>query len=182
MPLQSGTRGEGAWVLVARGTTLRGSKGLLTARVPPATPSPFRPGLTLRFCRKGSAREIRLASVEQYRDRVVLRLEGVDTAASAEPLAGSDIFLQSKDLVDLPEGTYYIFRLVGLDVIVPGNRCLGRVADVLRTGGSDLLLVQGEGSREFLIPFARAICRRVDLEAGIIEVDPPAGLLEIDAV
>ena len=51
-----------------------------------------------------------------------------------------------------------------------------------RPFGKPILLVQGEGDREHLIPFSHSICRRVDLEAGYIEIDPPEGLLEIDAV
>jgi len=113
---------------------------------------------------------------------VVLRLEGVAGAREAAELVGSDILLQSKDLVDLPEGTYYIFRLVGLEVLGPERRSLGRVREVISTGGTDLLLVGGQGGRDYLIPFARSICKRVDPEAGIIEIDPPEGLLELDAV
>ncbi|PYQ11328.1 MAG: 16S rRNA processing protein RimM [Acidobacteria bacterium] len=177
--------GEGCrnpWVMVARNVTLRGSKGLLTARIATASSNPFLTGQALRFCRKGLNSDHRLLGVEHYRDKVVLQLEGIGSAPQAEILVGSDIFLQSKDLVDLPEGTYYIFRLVGLEVLGPGNRPLGRVVDVLRTGGTDLLLVQTEEDREILIPFTRSICLRVDVEAGCIEIDPPEGLLEIDAI
>jgi len=181
MPPEGGGQDE-QWVRVARSAKLRGAKGLLTARTEGSCPGAFLPGRLVRLRRGESWVSLRLLSAEQYQDKVVLKLEGVDTAARAEPLAGSDIFLQSKDLVDLPEGTYYIFRLVGLEVFVSGNRRIGRVADVLRTGGTDLLLVQGDSNQEILIPFARSICRRVDIAAGIIEIDPPPGLLEIDAI
>ncbi len=176
------SRGDEGWVLVGRGTRLRGAKGLVTARLPPLEAPLLSAGQLLRFRSKNHSRDLRIESAEHYRDRVILRLEGVSSADLAEPLVGSDIFLQSKDLVDLPEGTYYIFRLVGLEVRTPGRGRLGKVADVLRTGGTDLLLVEGEGDRELLIPFAHSICRRVDLEAGYIEIEPPEGLLDIDAV
>jgi 16S rRNA processing protein RimM len=127
-------------------------------------------------------REIVLENAEVYRDRVVLQLQGFSSAREAADWIGSDILLQSKDLVDLPEGTYYIFRLVGLQVLGPRQRSVGRVLEVITTGGTDLLRVQGEGGREWLIPFARSICRRIDPEAGVIEIDPPEGLLELDAV
>jgi 16S rRNA processing protein RimM len=175
-------RQEEGWVLVGRGARLRGGRGLLTVRLAPSTAYPLRPGQVLRFRRENHCRDLRIENAEHYRDRVILQLEGIGSATLAEPLVGSDIFLQSKDLVDLPEGTYYIFRLVGLEVRTPGKGRLGRVADVLRTGGTDLLLVRGEGDREILIPFAHAICRRVDIDGGFIEIDPPEGLLEIDAV
>jgi 16S rRNA processing protein RimM len=182
---EAGNSGSAGWVLVARRVTLRGAKGLLTARlVNPGSPalSPFGAGQRLLFRKGEQNREHLLERAESYRDRVVLELRGVDTADAAAPLAGSDILLESKDLVDLPEGSYYICHLVGLDVIGPGNRFLGKVLEIVRTGGTDLLRVGIAGGRELLIPFARSICRRVDIAAGRIEIDPPEGLLEIDAV
>jgi 16S rRNA processing protein RimM len=173
---------DGPWVRVARSVTLRGPKGFLTARTEGPAAGALLPGRLIRLSRGESSATFRLMSAERYRDRVVLKLEGIDSAGRAGVLAGSDIYLQSKDLVDLPEGTYYIFRLVGLEVFAPGNRRIGRVTDVLRTGGTDLLLVRGESPQEILIPFARSICRRIDIGAGIIEIDPPPGLLEIDAI
>jgi 16S rRNA processing protein RimM len=182
---EAGNRGLAGWVLAARRVTLRGAKGLVTARlVNPGSPalSPFGEGQRLLFRKGGESREHHLELAESYRDRVVLKLRGVDSAAVAAPLAGSDILLESKDLVDLPEGSYYICHLVGLDVFGPGNRSLGKVLEVVRTGGTDLLRVGRAGERELLIPFARSTCRRVDIAAGRIEIDPPEGLLEINAV
>ena len=40
------------------------------------------------------------------------------------------------------------------------------------------ILVIEDGDREFLIPFAEAICPEVDIENKRITVDPPEGLLE----
>lgn len=37
----------------------------------------------------------------------------------------------------------------------------------------------GPATEEILIPFARAICRKVDLEGRRIEIDPPEGLLDL---
>jgi 16S rRNA processing protein RimM len=128
------------------------------------------------------AGEFLLQNAEVYRDRAVLQLKGLTSAREASDWIGADILLQSKDLVDLPEGTYYIFRLVGLRVLGPAQREMGRVLEVLATGGTDLLLVRGDQGREWLIPFANSICRRIDPEAGVIEIEPPEGLLELDAI
>jgi len=177
----AGPAAEG-WIQVARNATLRGARGLLTARLVGRGVSPFRPGQKV-VLRKGAVqREFPLLSAEIYRDKVILRLEGIPGAREAAEWVGSDILLQSKDLVDLPEGTYYIFRLVGLQVLGPAGRSLGRVQEVISTGGTDLLRVGGPEGRDYLIPFARSICKRVDPEAGVIEIDPPEGLLELDAI
>ncbi|HEU4401557.1 MAG TPA: PRC-barrel domain-containing protein [Candidatus Polarisedimenticolia bacterium] len=101
-------------------------------------------------------------------------------------MVGQDILIPCKGLVDLPEGTYYIFELIGLRVRTHDGRDLGVVRDVLRTGGTPLLAVArnpGAGvagaGEDLLLPIARSICRQIDTEAGSITVDPPEGLLEV---
>jgi 16S rRNA processing protein RimM len=89
-------------------------------------------------------------------------------------------------LVDLPEGDYYIFELVGMRVCTRDGRDLGRVEGVIETGGTPLLQIARagieprDGRREpILVPAARAICPNIDTAAGTITIDPPEGLLEL---
>ena len=49
----------------------------------------------------------------------------------------------------------------------------------MRTGGTDLLVIEGEEKRENLIPFADDICTEVDVKARRITVNPPEGLLDL---
>ena len=53
------------------------------------------------------------------------------------------------------------------------------VARLLRTGGTDLLVVESDDKRELLIPFVDEICTEVDIDARRITINPPAGLLEL---
>jgi 16S rRNA processing protein RimM len=57
---------------------------------------------------------------------------------------------------------------------------LGTVREVLHTGGDVPVLVirDEEKEREHLVPFAESICVEVNLEAGLIRVDAPEGLIE----
>jgi 16S rRNA processing protein RimM len=56
---------------------------------------------------------------------------------------------------------------------------VGIVTAVLRTGGTDVLVLRGMDGREKLVPFADEICTAVDLTARRITIDPPAGLLDL---
>ena len=56
----------------------------------------------------------------------------------------------------------------------------GVVREIVSTGGADVLVVE-DGSRELLIPAARSICVTVDVDAGTLTVEPPEGLLEVNA-
>lgn len=112
-----------------------------------------------------------------HKDRVILKFEGYDTMNDALRLVGGRLVISESEARPLDEDEFYEYHLVGSEVVtVEGNR-LGRVRRVMRTGGTDVLVVEGEG-REHLIPFADEICTGVDTRARKITVDAPEGLLD----
>jgi 16S rRNA processing protein RimM len=171
---------------VATGLRLRGAGGRLTAHLVSSGVDQFRVGASVQVGRPGGPLHDHV--VEEYTiygGKVVLKLRGVDSAMQAEPLVGQDILMPCNRLVDLPEGTYYIFELVGLKVRTMAGRSIGTVRDVLTTGGTPLLAIEpetpphGGGAREILLPAARSICKVIDPASGSIVVEPPEGLLDM---
>jgi 16S rRNA processing protein RimM len=59
------------------------------------------------------------------------------------------------------------------------GRVLGLVVRLLRTGGTDVLVVNNGDGRELLIPFTDAICVEVNVAGRRVTIDPPEGLLEL---
>jgi len=115
-------------------------------------------------------------SARAYRDRLVLKLAGVDDASGAAALRGCDVLVVAEDVPQLPKGVYWVERLVGAQVkdAVLGN--VGRVTDVVATGGIDLLVVKDAAGVETLVPMAGEFVKDVDESAGTILVALPAGL------
>ena len=70
-------------------------------------------------------------------------------------------------------------RFVRDDYAALCGQRIGTVREVMRTGGTEVLVIKGE--REYLIPFAESICTEVDVENKRIVIDPPEGLLELNA-
>ena len=66
------------------------------------------------------------------------------------------------------EDAYYVFQLVGLEVVEEGGRVLGRVRDVAPYAANDVL----ELDSGLLLPMVEACIRDVDLAAGRIVVAP----------
>ncbi|MEO7539136.1 MAG: ribosome maturation factor RimM [Pyrinomonadaceae bacterium] len=109
--------------------------------------------------------------------RVILKFEGYDTVESGETLRGIEICIPEKDVVDLDEGEFFDWQLESCTVETLDGITIGKVRELMRTGGTELLVVEGE-VKEYLIPFAEAICVEVDIENELIRIDPPEGLLE----
>ena len=107
------------------------------------------------------------------------RLAGVATKEAADGLRGLRLYADRAALPVLPPDEFYHADLIGLAAQDPGGALLGRVKAVLNHGAGDLLeVVRPEGGEPVLVPFTRAIVPTVDLTAGCLVVDPPAGLFE----
>ncbi len=165
---------------------LRGAGGRLSATLVPDGIDQLRGrGWVLVGRADGARTRYEVEEYAIYKRTLVLKLRGIDAAAAAAGLVGQDILIPCNGLVDLPEGTYYIFELIGLRVRTRDGRDLGTVRDVVRTGGTALLAIApdaaggGVAGGEILLPAARSICTTIDPVSGSITIDPPEGLLEL---
>jgi 16S rRNA processing protein RimM len=122
-----------------------------------------------------------------YRDRLVLKLDGIDDPGAAEALRGGEVMARCEQAPALPPGQYWVARLIGLEVVDENHGTLGRIEGVLPTGGTDVLIIaseegrtRSEGVDELLVPLAPEIVREVDEENGTVRVCLPDGLLELN--
>jgi 16S rRNA processing protein RimM len=114
-----------------------------------------------------------------HQSRLVLKFVGYDTIEQAQPLVGCILKVHDDERVELDEDEFFHFQLIGCDAETVGGALIGRVTDVLETGGTDLLVVREASGKERLIPFATSICVAVDVDHKRIRIDPPEGLLEL---
>jgi 16S rRNA processing protein RimM len=143
----------------------------------------FVPGnrLRLKNTRAGSEREVVISGVRPHAGRLLVRLEGVTDRDSAEALRGQLFVVDSADLPPIEDpDEYYDHQLEGLAVRTIEGRDIGTVLEVLHTPGGELLSVRGESGGEVLVPFVSEIVTDVSLADGVVQIDPPEGLLELD--
>jgi 16S rRNA processing protein RimM len=144
----------------------------------------FASGITLRAKDSGGRGQERSYVVESSREhggRLLLGLVGIDDRDAADALRGSLFVVDSDDLppIDEPD-TYYDHQLEGLHVRTTTGTDVGVVAEVLHTAAGELLAVTRSPGDEVLVPFVGAIVTSVSLDDGIVEIDPPEGLLDLE--
>jgi 16S rRNA processing protein RimM len=113
-------------------------------------------------------------------DHLILKFKGIDTISDAEKLAGAEVAIPFEQRAALVEDEVYQSDLIGCEVVDASGRSLGVVSDFQETGGAPLLTVKTPDGRELLIPFAKSICTKIDLERKQIRVNPPEGLLDLN--
>lgn len=143
----------------------------------------FKPG-ALFFAKRGAASgdvvSLVLTTVRFQNGRPVIGLEGVGTMNEAEALAGLELRVPVEELEPLPDGMFYRHDLVGCLVVTGGGDAVGTVAGVEGSVGGSRLVVAG-AKGEILIPLASDICRTIDIEGKKIVIEPPEGLLDLNA-
>jgi 16S rRNA processing protein RimM len=112
------------------------------------------------------------------RGEVCADLLGIGDRAAAEALRGTEVWIDTAELGEPPEGEYWVYQLTGCEVEDSDGRKLGRVREVRGTGAHDVLVVDGPEGAEHLIPAVQAWWREVDLAQRRIVVELPPGLLE----
>jgi 16S rRNA processing protein RimM len=140
----------------------------------------FRVGIELIVGPPGAGQARAIREVRFHQGRPIILLSGIDTMTGAETLAGADLWMPADAMEPLPDGTFYRHDLVGCEVRDLAGALLGRVSDVEGPLDRSLLVIEGGGG-EAMIPMVAGICVRVDIGARLIVVNPPDGLLELNA-
>jgi 16S rRNA processing protein RimM len=111
----------------------------------------------------------RVVQAKRHSATVVAKLEGIETPEQAQALKGRDISVARDALPEPEDGHYYLVDLLGMEVVNAKGRRLGVLRQWISNGPQDVMEVAGERPR--LLPWVASVVKRVDLEAGVIEVD-----------
>jgi 16S rRNA processing protein RimM len=105
---------------------------------------------------------------------VYITLKGFADRTAVEPFRHAIIQVPESDLPALPEGEYYRFQLVGLEVSNRDGEPLGVVEEVLETGANDVYRIRTPDGGEMLIAALNDVVLSIDIKAKRMVVDPPA--------
>lgn len=101
-----------------------------------------------------------------------LKFAGVETMSDAEALRDLLVKVPARELAALPEGTFYLYEIIGAEVVTEDGARLGVVEEIMRGPAHDVYVVRGPDG-ESLLPATREVVRAVDRETRTITVRPP---------
>ncbi len=110
---------------------------------------------------------------------VILTLECSSNRNMAEALRDYDIYITENDLKELPEDSYYVRDIIGMQVVDDGEYgTLGVVADVIQNSSQDIYVVKRADGNEILIPAVKEFIKSVDLDRKEIKTALIPGFVE----
>jgi 16S rRNA processing protein RimM len=132
-----------------------------------------------------ATRRLDIAEAKDFQHNLIVRFEGFSDRDEAEEIHGAVLEVDPASLPPTEEGTVYLFQLVGLRVVDESGATLGTVREILQTGATPILVVDGpppaEGGkpRERMFPMSEEVLVRVDTAGGTITVRVLPGMDEL---
>ena len=146
--------------------------GRLKVRVITDFPERFAPSSTVYIRQQPATIE----SCTWQKGKAIIKLNTIDTIDEARLLLGQPVEIHHSQLKPLPEGQYYHFQLIGLEVRTSQGESLGNISEILTTASNDVYITQGTRG-DILIPAIEDVVISVDLGKGIMIIEPLAGML-----
>jgi 16S rRNA processing protein RimM len=129
---------------------------------------------------ESGTRSFAIEGVRPAKDCLVACIAGVSDRTAAEALRGLKLYVPRGRLPPPNDAdTFYHADLIGLVAIARDGRTLGTVVAVHNFGAGDLIeILQAGGGASVMLPFTAAVVPTIELAAGRLIVDAPAGMFE----
>lgn len=125
---------------------------------------------------KGNLILMTIDEVAYSKGNVLLKFKETPDINMVEKYKNSLIKIPRKDAVKLPENSYFIADLIGLEVYTDDGRILGKLDDIFKTGSNDVYVVKSEDGKQTLLPAIKDVVKKIDLEEKKITVSLLKGL------
>ncbi len=169
-------RPELRYLAIGRIIRAHGLRGEVSAVVLTDFPERFETTEWVYLGDEFEATPYRLESYRWHKQNVLLTLTGVTDRTQAEDLRGQYVQVPIEEAVPLPEGAYYHYQLVGLQVKDTAGEALGTIKDIMETGANDVYVVDNDG-QELLLPAIPDVIKSIDIANGVMIVQVIDGLI-----
>lgn len=127
--------------------------------------------------KKGNLIEMQIEEVKYSKNQILLKLKGIETIEEAERYRNCYLKLPREKARKLPEDTYFIADLIGLEVYTEEGKLLGNVEDIYNLGANDIYVIKDENEKQILLPATKEVIKQIDLEKEKIIVHLLKGLV-----
>ncbi len=124
-----------------------------------------------------NGRQLTIRSSRWHNQILLLAFDGVADRNQIEELR-DQLISSDVDLGSLAPGEYHFQQLIGCEVFQQNGELIGKVDEIVKLPGQDLLSVSRSGA-QVLIPMVKQIIIEIDVLAKKIVVNPPEGLLDV---
>ena len=104
----------------------------------------------------------------QKNNYFLIKVENINTLEDAMNLIGDQWFIDTEHLPSLPMDNFYYYQLMNLPIYDSNNNLIGKVDDVSKVGGGDVILVHLNIDTMVYLPFDELTFPEIYLDKIII--------------
>jgi len=108
------------------------------------------------------------------RGAVLAEIDGIDRREAAEELRGTRLYIARDSLPQTDDNEFYHADLIGLPARTADGAAYGVVSGIYDYGAGDVIEIERENDGSVMFPFTRDNVPEIDLQAGLLVIDPPA--------
>lgn len=125
------------------------------------------------------ARPCTIEAWRPHQGRVLILVDRCQGRDQAEAWRGALVLARERDLPPADEDELRPEDLLGLSVVRLDGTSVGVLEGIDDVAGQEIWSVRDAADNEILLPAVEEIVVEIDLEQGVIRVDPPDGLIEL---
>ena len=118
-----------------------------------------------------------IEEVKYHKNLVLLKIQGVNDINDTEQYKSCILKIDRANAVELPEDTYFITDMIGIEVYTEENKFLGNLTDIFPTGSNDVYVVKDELGKQILLPAIGEVIKDVNVKERRMVVKLIPGLI-----
>ena len=139
----------------------------------------YKKGTVLTLFQDGKAPvELTVKSHRKHKNFDLLSFEGHPSINDVEKYRDGILKVSKDNSVDLAENEFYYHEIIGLRVVEEDGTELVKVKEILSQVANDVWVVQRPKKADILLTYIASFVKEVDLEAGVVRVEIPEGLID----
>ena len=112
-----------------------------------------------------------------HKNMLIVKIKDLSDPDEALRLKNKDIFIPKENLEKLDEGTYYVFELIGLEVLDMDGNKIGTLNDVQNCSANDVYEIVTLDNKKIYLPAIKDVIKKVDIAGRKMYVEIMKGLI-----
>ncbi len=121
--------------------------------------------------------QAKVENVRQAKGCLIVQTDEIKTPEDVRPWVNGELEIDASERVELPEGQYFHDEIIGLRVETSSGDKVGTIVSILENAANDVYVCRN-GEAEYLIPAVDEFIKRIDIDNGVMVIEPISGMLE----
>ena len=154
-----------------------GVKGAV--KVYPKTDDPKRFELldSVKANKNGNIEILNIKTVQYQKNLLIIKFDEINDMNKATQYKNIDLIVDRDEALPLEDDEFYISDLIGVNVVTNDGTKLGKVKEILYTGGNDVYVVD-TGEKDLLIPAIKDCVKEINLDENEMIIELMEGLID----